>query len=219
MLPGTVTLLASMSGNQTNPPVVEFALGYTTDQREAIRFAWNGKYAAEFRDENQEFRSAVAQLIISDPDLVPIVLIRDILLEDASWSHEAWCAPHHFAGLLSILLQRGGREYLVDFAAAMNATFDTFGAAHEVVISQQQAHELLEETKLHLLIETDARRCSELESARELFRKLIAGNATQGWVTVPPGTPVRNIRVLGSVPATAHTFRNRLMGFFRRRGK
>lgn len=208
-----------MSGNETNPSVVEFALRYTTDQSEAIRFAWNGKHAAEFQDENQEFRWSLAQLIISEPDLVPIVLIRDILLEDATWSHEAWCAPHHFAGLLSILLQRGGREYLGDFAAAMNATFDTFGAAHEVVIPQQQAHELLQEAELHLLIETDVRRRSELESARELFRKLIEGNATQGWATVPPGTPVRNIRVLGSALATRHTFRSRLMGLFRRRGK
>lgn len=122
-----------------------------------------------------------------------------------------------------------GREYLVDFAVAMNATFDTFGAAHEVAISQQQARELLRETELHLLIETDARRRSELEGARGLFSKRIEGNAAEGWFVVPPGTPVRNIRVLGSVPqsateggsagATIQTLRIRLLRFFRRRAK
>jgi hypothetical protein len=183
-----------------NEHAVDFALNYTGDQREAIRFVWNGKHADEFHDENQSFRWSVAELILSEPESFPIILVRDLLLEDGLWSREAWCAPNHFAGLLSILLQRGGRGYLADFAAAMNTTFDTFGAAHQVVVSPQQAHELLEETELQLSVITDARRRIELESAKELFRKLIEGSATKGWAMVPPGTPVRNIRVVHSVP-------------------
>jgi hypothetical protein len=180
--------------------VVNFALGYTGHQREAIRFAWNGKHAGEFHDENQSFRWSLVQLILSEPESIPIILVRDLLLEDASWSREAWCAPNHFAGLLSVLLERGDREYLSDFAAAMNATFDTFGAAHQIAISQQQAHGFLERTELQLLVETDPGRRSELESAKELFRNLIEGSATKGWATLPPGTPVKNIRVVRSVP-------------------
>jgi hypothetical protein len=213
-----------MLDSKTSEPALQFALRYTTHQRRAIRFAWNGRHAAEFRDENQDFRSSVAQVTLSEPDSVPIVLVRDLLLEDASWSREAWCAPHHFAGLLSILLRRGGREYLADFAVAMNATFDTFGAAHEVTIPREQARELLLETGLRLLAETDARRRSELESARELLRKLIEGNATRGWVIVPPGTPVRNVRVLRSASrsvkgrsagSTIHDLRSWVKNVFR----
>jgi hypothetical protein len=183
-----------------NEYVVNFALNYTGEQREAIRFVWNGKHASEFHDENQDFRWSVAGLILSDPDSFPIILVRDLLLEDALWSREAWCAPNHFAGLLSVLLQRGGREYLADFAAAANASFDTFGAAHQVAVSPEKAHELLEETDLQLLVVTDAGHRAQLESSRDLFRKLIEGNATKGWVTVPPGTPVKNIRVVRSTP-------------------
>jgi hypothetical protein len=183
--------------------VVNFALSYIGHQRDEIRFVWNGKHASEFHDEHQSFRWALAELILSEPESFPIILVRDLLLEDALWSREAWCAPNHFAGLLSILLQRGGREYLADFAAAMNATFDTYGAAHQVSVSPKQAHGLLEETELQLLVVTDARRRTELESSRDLFRKLIEGAATKGWFTVPPGTPVRNIRVVRSVPRSA----------------
>lgn len=220
------TLGALMSDKEPSGAVLGFATHYTTHQRELIRFAWNGKHSADFLDENQEFRASIARIILSEPDSVPIVLVRDILLEDALWSREAWCAPHHFAGLLSILLQRGGREYLIDFAVAMNATFDTFGAAHEIALSPRSAHELLEDTELHLLVETDARRRSELQGARELFRKVIEGKATDGWVTVAPGTPVKNIRVLGRAPQPAlvcdsarariRALRDRLVRFFRR---
>jgi hypothetical protein len=202
--------------------LLDFALGYTSEKREAIRFAWNGKHPNEFHDENQEFRGALAQLTLSRPDAIPLPLVRDIFLEDAAWSAKAWCAPHHFAGLLSILLERGGREYLQDFATAMNATFDTFGAAHEVTSSEQQAHGLLEETERQLLAVTDARRRSEMESAKQLFHKLIRGNATEGWFMLRPGTPVRNIRVVR--PATkddraiprASSLRDRLRRFFHR---
>jgi hypothetical protein len=215
-----------MLDKEPSGAVIEFAAHYATHQRELIRFAWNGKHSADFFDENQEFRDSIARVVLSEPDSVPIVLVRDILLEDALWSREAWCAPHHFAGLLSILLQRGGREYLIDFAVAMNATFDTFGAAHEIALSPRSAHELLQDTELHLLVETDARRRSELQGARKLFRKMIEGKATDGWVTVPPGTPVKNIRVLGRVPqsslecdsggARIRALRDRLSRFFRR---
>ncbi|MGJ5816342.1 hypothetical protein [Paludibaculum fermentans] len=189
-----------MFDDNTSESIHEFALHYDGQQRASIRFAWNGKHAEEFHDEHQELRWSLARLALAEPDSVPLVLLRDLLLEDSAWSHKAWCAPHHFAGLLSILLHRGGREYLFDFAAAMNATFDTFGAAHEVVISAEEAHDLLLGAEAYLRVETDPRRRTELESAQELFRKLIDGNAAEGWVQIPPGTPVRNVRVVASAP-------------------
>ncbi|WP_321473567.1 hypothetical protein [uncultured Paludibaculum sp.] len=197
-----------MLDDKTSESIHKFALDYDGQQRVAIRFAWNGKHADEFRDENQELRWSLAKLVLAEPDSVPLVLVRDLLMEDSAWSHEAWCAPHHFAGLLSILLLRGGREYLFDFAAAMNATFDTFGAAHEVAISSEKAHDFLREADAHLLVETDPRRRSELDGAKELFQKMIDGNAANGWVKIPPGTPVRNIRIVDSVPQSAKAERS-----------
>ena len=97
-----------MPNGDTSLAVAEFAAHYTPGQREVIRFAWNGKHGAEFHDQNQEFRWAIAVLILSEPRSIPIVLIRDIVLEDALWSREAWCAPDHFPGMLAILLRRGG---------------------------------------------------------------------------------------------------------------
>lgn len=179
-------------------PATEFAKNYTPNQRDRIRFAWNGKHAGEFHDDNQDFRQAVVSAVLADPAEAPIDLVRDLLEEDALWSHGAWCAPETYPDLLTVLLRRGGPAVLPDFASAMSATFDTFGSAHTMALSPDEAGRYREESARLLSRETDDRRRTQLQMAAELFEKIQAGNATDGWAVVPPGTPVRNIRVVGA---------------------
>lgn len=84
----------------------EFCRHYTADQRGAIRFEWNGKHSEEFRDSNQDFRFAVVNHILSGQEPVPIVLVRDVVLEQAAWSAKAWGLSSGFDTLLTILLSK-----------------------------------------------------------------------------------------------------------------
>lgn len=174
----------------------EFARRYTPDQRGQIRFNWNGKCAAEFIDDNQEFRRTVVNAVLLDPAESPIELLRDLLEEEALWSHEAWCTPDTYPDLLTVLLRRGGPAALADFASAMSATLDTFGSAHTMALTPDEARRFREESMRLLAREPDERRRTQVQMAVELFEKLQAGTATEGWAVVPPGTPVTNIRVV-----------------------
>lgn len=176
----------------------EFARRYTADQRGRIRFAWNGKHAVELHDDNQEFRRAVVDAVLLDSAESPIELLRDLLEEEALWSHEAWCAPDTYPDLLTVLLRRGGPAALPDFAAAMSATFDTFGSAHTMALTPDEARRFREESAQLLAREPDERRRTQLQMAVELFEKLQAGTATEGWAVVPPGTPVLHPSVRSS---------------------
>jgi hypothetical protein len=175
--------------------VKSLAVNYTHDQRDKINFAWNGKHAAEFKDDNLEFRKAIAEAVVAEPDTFPLALVSDLLQEEALCSRQAWGVPRYYMGLLTILLNKGGREHLRDFAEAMNAIFDTFGASHAIEISVQDAELFLVETDKMLASETDNKQRANLESAKELFQKIIKGEAAKGWVYLPPGTPVKNIKV------------------------
>lgn len=149
-----------------------------------MRFEWNGKHAGDFVDANQEFRRAVRQAALGDPSAFPLELFRHLAAEEAEWSREAWCAPEDFPELLAALLRRGGREAIRDFAAAANFTFDTFGAAHEVRLTRDEADEYLDAARELLNSETDEQARAALKSTVELLEKLRDGNAADGWVAV-----------------------------------
>lgn len=173
-----------------------FAATYDSSQRDKIRFAWNGKHATEFKDDNLEFRKAVVAAALSEPEKCPLSLISDLLDEEALCSREAWGAPMYFSELLTILLRRGGREYLKKFAVAMNATFDTFGASHAISISSQEAKQFLGDVDHLLIAEPDKETRALLEAAKVLFEKIGNGDAAKGWAVVQPGAPVKNVKIL-----------------------
>jgi hypothetical protein len=189
-----------------------FAENYTPDQRDLIRFAWNGKHSQEFHDSNQEFRHAVAAVVIADPYCAPVNLIRDLLVEDGDWSHEAWCSPFHFADLATAFLRAGGPQVVSDFAVVINRTFDTFGAAHSIRLTLVEARTFEREAERLLQTESDERARACLESVKVLFAKITNGTAREGWATIPSGTPVRNIKVVH--PSPTRRFLDRIRSWF-----
>jgi hypothetical protein len=116
-------LLCQTSSNLSN---------YSPSERERIAFAWNGKHAEGFIDANQSFRWAIVKECIANSERVPLPLLEDLFLADADWAVQAWGAPEHFAPLGFVLLVRGGSAALESFAKGFNASFDTFGACHEI---------------------------------------------------------------------------------------
>jgi hypothetical protein len=90
----------------------------------------------------------------------------------------------------------GGSGGLGSFAKGFNASFDTFGACHEIQIPVDLLPPLvtsLREMHAHV---TDERQKVELESTLELFQKLERPTAADGWVKIAPQTEVSNIRIV-----------------------
>jgi len=176
--------------------IIEFIEHYTHLERERIAFAWNGKHAEGFVDASQSFRWAVVKECLVNSERVPLCLLEDLFLADADWAIQAWGAPEHFAPLGSALLIRGGSAVLESFAKGFNASFDTFGACHEIQLPVDLLPSLITSVReMHECI-SDERKKVELESTLELFQKLEGPKATAGWVKVAPGAEVSDIRIV-----------------------
>ena len=176
--------------------VTEFVEHYSASNRDRIEFSWNGKHASEFVDANQAFRWEVAGKCIENPNLASPTLLEHLFLADADWAVQAWGAPHHFAQLGSALLERGGSAALDPFAMGFNASFDTYGACHEIqlpsallTLMTSSASEMLERT-------LEEKQRVRMESTLELFNKLGNSTAAAGWMRVAPGTQVSNIQIV-----------------------
>lgn len=179
-----------------------FVCGYTGVQKGRIDFAWNHQHAEQFHDANQEFRFEVVSFVCENPGAAPVELIRDLFAEQAKWAREAWAAPFHFSELGELLLTRGGTGYLMDFLQSFAASFDTFGACHQMRLDPVTTASLLREVERRLGETTDEQQRSLLESGRDLFEKVKAGKGSEGWVMLPAGTPIENVRVVSGPQLT-----------------
>jgi hypothetical protein len=176
--------------------IQEYVTNYSVADSARVAFAWNGKHAAEFEDTNQDYRLAVATYCIEHPEQASPELLTTLLRADADWSREAWCSPGHFDQLASTLLIRGREAVLDTFADCLYASFDTYGACHHMRLPQHVLTVLSEALRQRISECSDDQQKKRLEGAFELFDELQRGVATKDWATVPPGTPVSNVRVV-----------------------
>ena len=86
---------------------------------------------------------------------------------------------------------------LVRGADGFTASFDTFGACHQMELDPIVRSALIRHVEKQLNETSDERTKTKLESGKELFDKLRTGNAGEGWAVLKPGAPVTNIRVVG----------------------
>ncbi len=112
--------------------VSDFVKGYSSIDLERIGFSWNGKHAPDFSDANQAFRFRVVESVCANPGVAPVGLLRDLFVESAKWTREAWGSPPGFSKLGAELLRPGGEDTLADFVWALGRSFDTWGACHEI---------------------------------------------------------------------------------------
>jgi hypothetical protein len=183
----------------SNDPVIdtsEFIEQYTDSNRKRIEFSWNGKHAGEFVDANQEFRWAVVSQCVANPDQAPLSLLEHLFLADSEWAVQAWGTPRHFSQLSSILLERGGEASLESFSRGFSASFDTFGACHEIQLPPTLLASLASSARDMLSHAVDEKQRTRLEGVLELFEKIGNSTATAGWATIAPGAPVSNIRIV-----------------------
>ena len=170
--------------------VENFVKRYEPSHLGRIDFDWNGKHTNEFEDRNQDFRGEVTSYVVENPGAASVHLLQDLLAAYARWSREAWCAPHDYARVAALLLERGGPDVLPSFASSFAATFDTFCACHEMELAPVTIRSLrfrCQEILSTELSEDDRR---QWESMQELFEQLAAGTAHHGLVQIEPGTEV-----------------------------
>ncbi|OPZ87198.1 MAG: hypothetical protein BWY76_00576 [bacterium ADurb.Bin429] len=191
----------------------EFISNYADESRERIAFAWNGEHADEFEDANASFRAQIITYVLENPGVAPVILIRDLFLIEAEWSHEAWCVSNAFAQLGEMLLTRSVDEYLDDFLQGYRATFDTFSACHAIQLDPIILEALIKAINTRLATECDEENRKLLSAGKELFAKIRAGTAAEGLVVLTADTRVTNIRIVKS-PGSIW---ERIKGFFRRR--
>jgi hypothetical protein len=85
--------------------IEQFALNYTTEDREDFAFAWTGE-----EDDNEEIRGFISDWILDHPEQASIELIRDVLIENANWAQQSWTAPIHSKELIALYERRGGSD-------------------------------------------------------------------------------------------------------------
>ena len=138
-------------------------------------------------------------------------LLTDLFRESTSWAREAWGAPKGFASLAAALLSRRGEDALPDFVWGFSQSFDTFGACHQMRLDPVLVRSLLRAVEARIAAAApDARK--PWEGARDLFTKLAAGTAAEGWVVVPPDAPVGPVRVVSRWELGLRGLLKRLLG-------
>lgn len=172
----------------------EFVSQYAPASRGEIAFAWNGKYASDFRDANREFRWQVVSYCIAQAEQASPLLLEHLFLADAEWATEAWGSPHHFAQLASVLLERGQEAVLDTFSKGFVRSFDTFGACHHIQLSKVLLARLTVSVKESLAQAIEQNHRKRFEKLLELFAKLENETAAQGWGIIAPGTSASNIQ-------------------------
>jgi hypothetical protein len=160
--------------------VHSFVREYRPDDADRIKFAWNGKHAAEFMDSNQDFRFRVVEYVCGNPGVASPGLLVDLFTESANWAREAWCSPMNFEDLGAVLLVRGGEDVLPQFLSGFLQSFDTFGACHQMKLDPVLLRRLVHVTEERAADASTADR-RLWDAGRELFSKLAAGTASQGW--------------------------------------
>ncbi|MBU0510174.1 MAG: hypothetical protein KKD28_14915 [Chloroflexi bacterium] len=177
--------------------IASFVSHFDESDADCIAFSWNGKHAAEFHDANHDFRAAVTEYVLRHSGDASIGLLRALFKAHAEYSVEAWSVSLNFGDLGALLLSRGGTDVVDDFASGFVATFDTYGACHQMSIDVLTLRHLSQYVAGELEGEPSEERRRKLEAAQHLFGKLKNGTAHEGWVVLQPGTAVSNIRSVG----------------------
>ncbi|HZR34418.1 MAG TPA: hypothetical protein VFA75_03505 [Nevskia sp.] len=168
--------------------VEQFVGSYTPGPDTAIAFAWNGKHAAEFSDANDTFRSEVAAYCLSHPERPSAPLLADLLIADAKWSAQAWSVPNRFPDLAALFLVMAGPAALPVFRTCVFASFDVYGACHQMRLPADALQSLLTAVNEQITASSDESEKKQLQSLAELFTGIAAGTAAKDWVRVGRGS-------------------------------
>ncbi|MFZ5985867.1 MAG: hypothetical protein ACOYWZ_01920 [Bacillota bacterium] len=183
--------------------VKSFVSNYISEKDiENIEFKWNGKHAEEFEDFNQDFRFAVAEYIIENNCTdISLELVRDVFIAESEWAKEVWGTSKYFSLISECLLGKGDESIAKCFLEGFHKSFDTYACMHSITIEEHLAENYIKIFENLRMNETDEQLIKWLDSGKELMEKFIKGNASQGFVSLKPGTQIENVRVIHPLSA------------------
>ncbi|NNE24788.1 MAG: hypothetical protein HKN11_19490 [Rhizobiales bacterium] len=129
--------------------VKEFVETYT-DDASAIIFDWNGKHADEFEDANEDFRSAVIDCVVADPDRVPLALLVELYRALTVRSAEAWSIDQRVETIARLMLVKGRSAVAYDYIEGARQSFDAMCATGFAGCPRDIAEECLEHARTSL---------------------------------------------------------------------
>ncbi|OBR68946.1 hypothetical protein A7K91_15070 [Paenibacillus oryzae] len=177
--------------------LLSFSTGYTAQDQNQISFNWNGKHANEFFDSNQQFRRNIISFVIENDQLYfPVDLIRDLFLEEAKWSVQAWSVGYDFNILGEKLIRYGKDKFLNDFLIGAFSSFDTYCSSRMMHLERFEVESVLEELKKRLKDPECKDYKDKYDSGIELFESYLEGNQREGLFQITGDIQVTNIRVV-----------------------
>ena len=155
------------------PDCEDFIVTYDGSREGEIRFAWNGKHAADLRDANYQFRKQVLDAMITHLDRIDLRLVRDVLRAETQLSKEAWAIDNRVGKLAETLLKRGQATYVEDYLLARMQSFDAYLGCATFEIDLNLARDLLRTVEGRLISETDEAKKRLWTFGKDTFEKWV----------------------------------------------
>ncbi|KRF31634.1 hypothetical protein [Paenibacillus sp. Soil787] len=177
--------------------LLSFSTGYKINNRNLILFDWNGKHANEFVDSNQQYRRSIIKFVIENEQIFfPVELIRDLFLEEAKWSVQAWSVEFDFHKLGEKLIRYGKDKFLNDFLVGAFSSFDTYCSSRMMNLQRFEIESVIEELKKRIKDPESKDYKDKYESGIELFESYLKGNQREGLIQLTGDVRVSNIKVI-----------------------
>ena len=89
-----------------------------------INFEWNGKHSDEFYDANCQFRFEVSERVRKLGCDVSVELLKDLFIEHAKCSKEAWGSYQYLHLIGAALINKGRSKYVLLYLRFSRKSFD-----------------------------------------------------------------------------------------------
>lgn len=148
-----------------------FANHYTHKDFEIIKFDWNGQHGDKFQDNNVTFRTQLSEFLIPYLSSIKLELIKDLYLEHAKYSREAWAVYRNFHLFAQELLSRGGINYIYEYLEGSIQSFDAGLASARIVLTPNQKEIIYTFIVDTLKTEQDENKIKLLEIGKNRFER------------------------------------------------
>ncbi|RKP57937.1 hypothetical protein D7Z26_00010 [Cohnella endophytica] len=176
--------------------LLSFSTGYDVSNRNQIIFDWNGKHANEFLDSNQQFRRNIIKFVIENEQVFfPVELYRDLFLEEAKWSVQAWSVGFDFHKLGEKLIRYGKDKFLNDFLIGAFSSFDTYCSSRMMNLKRFEIEAVLEELKKRINDPDCKDFIDKYDSGIELFEGYLKGTQREGLFQLTGDVKVSKLKL------------------------
>lgn len=123
--------------------IEEFVKSYSEDDELRILFAWNGKHAEHFVDENMSVRKEVLKYFELHPKECPIELVAALYGAETEFAKEAWGVNPVVSLLAQEMLERGRSKFVAEYLKGWARGMDAHLQSKQIHLSEECIQELI----------------------------------------------------------------------------